>query len=108
MIEDIVLANQWLLISWVGVLLVLVGAHFLTKRAATQAAIAGGKEASSAHSFLFGWIWTVFFVVTLIGAISVGVSQSINWAPRQTEDRSGADSDQQEFERRIEEKQQQE
>lgn len=105
MIQDIFLANQWLVIGWAGILLFMIGFHFLAKRAAVQAAIAGEKDALQAHSFLFGWVWTIFFVITLLGAIGVGIAQSINYVPRQTEDRSGAERDQQKFERRIQEKQ---
>lgn len=104
MIYDIFLANQWLLLAWAGVFLALVGLHFLTKRAAIQAAIAGEKEALTGHSFLFGWVWTIFITVTLLGIIGVGLAQSINWTPRQTEDRNGAEQDQKNFERRINEK----
>lgn len=104
MMYDIFLANQWLLLTWASVFVALVGFHFLTKRAAIQAAIAGDKEALTGHSFLISWVWTFFLVVTILGVICVGLAQSINWTPRQTEDRNNAEQDQKNFERRINEK----
>lgn len=108
MLQDIVLANIGLVIGWVVCFIVLVGIHFLTRRGATEVAISTGeKEMLTAHSTTMGWVWTIFFTITVLSVLIVATTQSVNYVPRQTEDRSGAESDQQKFERRIQEKQKQ-
>ncbi len=95
--EDILLSNQWLIITWVGVLLSILGANIIS------AVLARHEEATQVRKQLFSWVWCIFLIGSFIGMIGVGVSQSVNYMPRHPENRKPANQDQRNFENRINE-----
>ncbi len=100
MLTDILRANTASLMVIATLTVLLVAVHLIALRIPLPRQ--DRAELQDVRSAALKWFRFVYFLIVIGTIVGIGIQQSINYVPRNAEDRSSSEADQKRFEQRIE------